>query len=120
MEVLVCYGGGDDDDMNESLTSTWRRTTCAEVVARARGAGRPPGGLPPLPRRQRVWTRTACAVDVLIQYDDEPKVTPEVLLKHCRGRQATHSSGDAASEAMDDDLSLEATLRELSCRSCAR
>ena len=83
MEVLVCYGGGDEDDMNESLrVHLAPDTTCAEVVARAarywelhpedfylcRGDG-------------AVWTRTACAVDVLIQYDDEPEVTPELLLK---------------------------------------
>ena len=117
MEVLVCYGGGDEDDMNESLrVHLAPDTTCAEVVARAarywelhpedfylcRGDG-------------AVWTRTACAVDVLIQYDDEPEVTPEVLLKpRPKIAKPAHSfTEDAATEAMDDDLSLEATLREL-------
>ena len=49
----------------------------------------------------------------MIQYDDEPEVTPELLLKpRPKIAKPAHSSVYDAS-TMDDDLSLEAMLREL-------
>ena len=107
--------------MNESLrVHLAPDTTCAEVVARAARYWE----LHPedfyLCAATAVWTRTACAVDVLIQYDDEPEVTPELLLKPRPKIAKPHSSVyDASTGRWTTTCRSRRRCASSSWRSCA-